>query len=126
MFSNIIFCKHVCVHICLQALNNLYYTINQIFTKEQIKGFSNIHVLLFFSFRFYKLPNILIFKHKRTEYKKEKGQLSHTIKKSRADRSSRQKTPTSLLHSININKKHNYPKVTYEDLIDKERKGNCR
>lgn len=99
MFSNIIFCKHVCVHICLQASNNLYYTINQTFTKQQIKRFSNIHVLLFFGFRFYKLPNILIFKHKRTEYKKEKGQLSHTIKKSRADSCSRRKhlSPYSTL-----------------------------
>ena len=121
MFSNIIFCKHVCVHICLQASNNLYYTINQTFTKQQIKRFSNIHVLLFFGFRFYKLPNILIFKHKRTEYKKEKGQLSNTIKKSRADRSSRQKTPTSLLHSININKKHTSPKVTSKDQIRKDK-----
>ena len=53
--------------------------------------FSNIHVLMFFGFHFYKLTNILTFKHKRTEYKKEKGQLSNTIKKSRAYRSSRQK-----------------------------------
>ena len=45
--------------------------------------FSNIHVLMFFGFQFYKQPNILSFKHKRTEYKK-KEQLSNTIKKSRA------------------------------------------
>lgn len=41
--------------------------------KKQLKMFSNIHVLKFFVFRFYKLPNILTFKHKRTEYKKGKG-----------------------------------------------------
>lgn len=53
---------------------------------------------MFFGFRFYKQPNILTFKHKRTEYKKEKGQLSNTIKKSRADRSSSGNTylPTPL------------------------------
>lgn len=53
--------------------------------------------------------------------KKKKGQLSNTIKKSRADRNSRQKTPTSLLHSININKKHTSPKVTYKDQIRKDK-----
>lgn len=42
--------------------------------------FSNIHVLLFFGFRFYKLPNILIFKHKRTEYKKGKGTVKQHYK----------------------------------------------
>ena len=37
---------------------------------------------MFFGYRFYTKPNILTFKHKRTEYKKkEKGQLSNTIKK---------------------------------------------
>lgn len=88
MFVYIIFCKHQITYIIL-LIKGLQKTI---------KIFSNIHVLLFFGFRFYKLPNILIFKHKRTEYKKEKGQLSNTIKKSRADRSSNGNTylPTPL------------------------------
>lgn len=88
MFVYIIFCKHQTTYIIL--LIKVY--------KKQLKRFSNIHVLLFFYFRFYKLPNILTFKHKRTEYKKEKGQLSNTIKKSRADRSSSGNTylPTPL------------------------------
>lgn len=42
--------------------------------------FSNIHVLLFFGFRFYKLPNILTFKHKRTKYKKGKGTVKQHYK----------------------------------------------
>lgn len=42
--------------------------------------FSNIHVLLFFGLRFYKLPNILAFKHKRTEYKKGKGTVKQHYK----------------------------------------------
>ena len=75
----------------------------------------------FSAFGFTNCQTFFFFKHKRTEYKKEKGQLSHTIKKSRADRSSRQKTPTSLLHSININKKHTSPKVTYKDQIRKDK-----
>ena len=61
---------------------------------------------MFFGFQFYKQPNILSFKHKRTEYKK-KEQLSNTIKKSRA---------------ININKKHTSPKVTYKDQKGKKRR----
>lgn len=111
MFVYIYVCKHQITYIILLIK----------YLQKTNKRFSNIHVLLFFGFRFYKLPNILIFKHKRTEYKKEKGQLSNTIKKSRADRSSRQKTPTSLLHSININKKHTSPKVTCKDQIRKDK-----
>lgn len=42
--------------------------------------FSNIHVLLFYGFRFYKLQYILIFKHKRTEYKKGKGTVKQHYK----------------------------------------------
>ena len=114
MFVYIYVCKHQITYIIL-LIKHLQ--------KKQIKRFSNIHVLLFFGFRFYKLPNILIFKHKRTEYKKEKGQLSNTIKKSRADRSSRQKTPTSLLHSININKKHTKSNI---QRSDKDRQVDCR
>lgn len=99
MFSNIIFCKHVCVHICLQASNNLYYTINQTFIKKQLKRFSNIHVLMFFSFRFYKQSNVLTFKHKRTEYKKGKG----TGKTNLIDKSKyRRKAHLYTLESISI------------------------
>lgn len=112
MFVYIYVCKHQITYIIL-FIKDLQ--------KKQIIWFSNIHVLLFFSFSVLQLPNILIFKHKRTEYKKEKGQLNNTIKKSRADRSSRQKTPTSLLHSININKKHTSPKLTYKDQIRKDK-----
>mgnify|MGYP004450494733 CR=1 FL=1 len=53
--------------------------------------FSNIHVLMFFSFRFYKQPNIITFKHKRTEYKKVKGTVKQHYKENRADSSSRRK-----------------------------------
>ena len=53
--------------------------------------FSNIHVLMFFSFRFYKQPNIITFKHKRTEYKKVKGTVKQHYKENRADSSSRLK-----------------------------------
>lgn len=42
--------------------------------------FSNIHVLMFFGFRFYKQPNIQTFKHKRTEYKKGKGTVKQHYK----------------------------------------------
>lgn len=42
--------------------------------------FSNIHVLMFFCFRFHKLPNILTSKHKRTEYKKGKGTVKQHYK----------------------------------------------
>ncbi len=61
--------------------------------------FSNIHVLMFFSFRFYKQSNILIYKHKRTEYKKGKGTVKQHYKESRADSSSRRKhlSPYSTL-----------------------------
>ena len=83
--------------------------------------FSNIHVLMFIGFQFYKQPNILTSNINELSIKKGKRQLSNTIKKSRADRSSRQKTPTSLLHSININKKHTSPKVTYKDQIRKDK-----
>lgn len=109
----------VYIYVCKHQITYIILLIKHLQKKTNKKIFK--HVLLFFGFRFYKLPNILIFKHKRTEYKKEKGQLSHTIKKSRADRSSRQKTPTSLLHSININKKHTSPKVTYKDQIRKDK-----
>lgn len=64
MFVYIYVCKHQITYIIL-LIKHLQKTNKKV---------SNIHVLLFFSFRFYKLPNILIFKHKRTEYKKEKGQ----------------------------------------------------
>lgn len=87
--------------------------------------FSNIHVLMFFGFQFYTQPNILSFKHKRTEYKKkEKGQLSNTIKKSRADRSSRQKhlPPYSTL----LTSTRNYLPKSNIQRSDKERKGDSR
>ena len=64
------------------------------------------------------------FKHKRTEYKKkEKGQLSNTIKKSRADRSSRQKhrPPYSTL----LTSTRNIPKSNIQ-RSDKDRQGDCR
>lgn len=53
--------------------------------------FSNIHVLMFFGFQFYKQPSILTSNINELSIKKEKGQLSNTIKKSRADSSSRRK-----------------------------------
>lgn len=71
MFVYIYVCKHQITYIIL-LIKHLQ--------KKQIKRFSNIHVLLFFSFRFYKLPNILIFKHKRTEYKKGKGTVKQHYK----------------------------------------------
>lgn len=46
---------------------------------------------MFFSFRFYKQPNIITFKHKRTEYKKVKGTVKQHYKENRADSSSRRK-----------------------------------
>lgn len=63
----------------------------------------------------YELSNI-----NEQSIKKEKGQLSNTIKKSRADSSSRRKH-NSLLHSIKINKKHTSPKVTYKDQKRKDK-----
>lgn len=71
---------------------------------------------MFFSFQFYKQPNILTSNIKELRIKKkEKGQLSNTIKKSRADRSSRQKhlPPCSTL----LTSTRNIPKVTYKDQI---------
>lgn len=70
---------------------------------------------MFFSFQFYKQPNILTSNIKELSIKKEKGQLSNTIKKSRADRSSRQKhlPPCSTL----LTSTRNIPKVTYKDQI---------
>lgn len=46
---------------------------------------------MFFCFQFYKQPNILTLNINELSIKKEKGQLINTIKKRRADRSSRQK-----------------------------------
>lgn len=70
---------------------------------------------MFFSFQFYKQPNILTSNIKELSIKKEKGQLSNTIKKSRADRSSRQKhlPPCSTL----LTSTRNIPKVTYKNQI---------
>lgn len=43
---------YVCVHICLQALNNLYYTINQTFIKNNQKGFQTYMFLCFSAYGF--------------------------------------------------------------------------
>ena len=111
MFVYIYVCKHQITYIIL-LIKHLQKTNKMVFKHT---------CFIVFQLSVLQTAKHTIFKHKRTEYKKEKGQLSNTIKKSRADRSSRQKTPTSLLHSININKKHTSPKVTYKDQIRKDK-----
>lgn len=66
----------------------------------------------------YRLSNI-----NELSIKKEKGQLSNTIKKSRADRSSRQKhlPPYSTL----LTSTRNIPKSNIQ-RSDKDRQGDCR
>lgn len=66
----------------------------------------------------YQLSNI-----NELSIKKEKGQLSNTIKKSRADRSSRQKhlPPYSTL----LTSTRNIPKSNIQ-RSDKDRQGDCR
>lgn len=70
---------------------------------------------MFIGFQFYKQPNILTSNINELSIKKGKRQLSNTIKKSRADRSSRQKhlPPYSTL----LTSTRNIPKVTYKDQI---------
>ena len=104
MFVYIYVCKHQITYIIL-LIKCLQKTIKKVF-KHTCFNVYRLSVL--------QTTKHTYFKHKRTEdKKKEKGQLSNTITE----------TPTSLLHSININKKHTKSNI---QRSDKDRQVDCR